>query len=85
MVFAQFYQLSTGYVAGSIPPCFDGPRVPIEACGDRAVIVLDGRRRLESQIQLAREECGKRGFVGFALLRGESFTRSRKITSFQPV
>lgn len=85
MVFAQFYQLSTGYVADSVPPRFDGPRTPIEATGDRSVIVLDGRERFASQIKLARTECAKRGYVGFALWQGPTFTRSRKITPFQSV
>lgn len=85
MIYAQFFQLSTGYVAGSVPPRFDGPRVPVEACGDRAVIILDGRRTVADNVALARSECAARGFVGFQLCRGRTFTDSRPVTAFQPV
>jgi hypothetical protein len=84
VIFASFYQLSTGYVTGSLPPRFDGQKMPIEATGDRSVIVLDGRESLASQIAVARSECAKRGYVGFVLCRGDTFTRAKPITSFQP-
>lgn len=34
MQFATFFKPSTGYVACSIPPRFDGERVPVEALLD---------------------------------------------------
>ena len=38
--FAEFYTLSTGYIAGTIPPQFGKPEL-ISATGDRSVIQID--------------------------------------------
>ncbi len=43
----QFLTLSTGYIAGSIPPKFGKPEL-IDACGDMAVFILDGRNSQET-------------------------------------
>ena len=64
MVFAEFYHL--GIITGE----------PIPACGDRAVIILDGRNRTTVHHAIAASECSKRGYIGYTLNRGESFTRS---------
>lgn len=70
MVFAEFYQ-------NSIPnPWNNFCSSPVSACGDRAVIILDGRERPASWAEVAREECKKRGFVGFTLNKGRSFSDS---------
>lgn len=39
----QYMTLSTGHVAGSNPPRFDGPKTLIDALGSDAVYPLDGR------------------------------------------
>lgn len=68
MIYAQFWHMSTGYVSGSIPPRFEeSAKRPVPACGDRSVIILDGRNSREHQIAIARQECAKRGYVGFTL------------------
>lgn len=70
--FAQFYQLSTGYVAGTIPPVFEeAHKKPIEACGDRGVIILDARLSLSNMREIAETEAHKRGYIGYSLHRGD--------------
>lgn len=77
MRYAQFFIMSTGYVPGSIPPRFDAAHVvPIEACGSDGVYILDGRYRLARCVAVARAECKRRGFVGFTIMQGETFSRS---------
>lgn len=81
MRYAQFYSESTGCVPGSIPPRFDPARAElIEACGDRAVVIIDARIRPEAAGQIAAQECAKRGFKGWRMFEGESFTRSRPVS-----
>lgn len=82
LIHAQFYQLSTGYIPGSIPPQYDDShKKPIEACGDRAVIILDGRNNSQTWHAIARAECKKRGYIGYVLRRGERFTQARDIST----
>lgn len=63
MYFAQFYQF--GAVSGK----------PIEACGDRSVIILDGRESRASHNGIALVECRARGYVGYSLHKGSGFNR----------
>lgn len=74
MKYAQFYQRSA----------LDPSQV-IEACGDRSVIILDARERHESHVHAASEACKARGYVGYSLHVGESFTRSHLVSQFVPV
>ena len=74
MLFAQFYQRSA----------LD-PAVVIEGSGDRSVIVYDARLRLADVIADARAECARRGYVGVALFKGDTFTRSRRISPVEPL
>ncbi len=53
----------------------------IEACGDRSVITLDGRYSAQTNNDIAFDECPKRGYVGWQIMQGESFTRSRPVTT----
>ena len=86
MRYIQFYQLSTGYVPGSIPPRFDeAHRKPIEATGDRSVVIVDGRVSAESVARIAEEEGVRRGYVGYRIHKGESFTRSSPISGYWPL
>lgn len=74
MIYAQFYQ--PGAVSkGEL----------FEACGDRAVVIYDARVNRNSTIADARKECKKRGYQGFALFSGASFTRSTRITKIEKV
>ena len=51
-----------------------------EACGDRAVVILDGRTKPGGYLRWADKECVKRGFDGFQCWAGDSFLRSQPIT-----
>lgn len=74
MLFAQFYNRSA-----------INPADLIEACGGRAVVIYDARVRQETNLEDAKRECVKRGFAAYALFRGDTFTRSNRVTSIQRV
>lgn len=71
MLYAQFYQQHAGKVT--------------EACGDRSVIILDARTPCGRYRDLVKAVARERGYVGFSLHRGESFTRSTCVLSYTPV
>lgn len=86
MRFAQFYKLSTGYIAGSIPPRFSPDNVkPIEALGSDGVLIIDGRLTLDNARAVAAERCKARGFIGYSIHHGETFSRSRQVAPFRSV
>ena len=59
-VYVQFYQNSTGYIAGSIPPRFsESNKKPIELCGYDGVFVLDGRNNIETMKEDAQQRLQK--------------------------
>jgi hypothetical protein len=68
MYFAQFYH--RGVVTGEL----------IEACGDRAVIVLDGRINYRRMGEVAEHECTRRGYVAWRVFKGEAFTRCTPVS-----
>lgn len=68
MRFAAFYQNPVNHGQADLSP--------IEATGDRSVIILDARENLDSQHALCVRECKARGYVGFTINRGDSFTRN---------
>lgn len=47
-----------------------------EACGDRSVVILDGREKSASHLKVGAAECRKRGFDAFQVYKGASFVRS---------
>lgn len=69
MIYAQFFQQGLGIERGKL----------VEACGDRSVVIMDGRSP-QRHAGWAREECLKRGYAGWQLFKGESFTRSRPVS-----
>lgn len=69
MFYVQFFQ--RGVMTGKI----------IEACGDRSVLILDGRQSVNTHHDIAADECRKRGYVAYQLLKGETFTRSTPDTN----
>jgi hypothetical protein len=75
MHFAAFYQNPVNYGQADLSP--------IEACGDRAVIILDGRERPATHVSIARTECAKRGYAGFTLHAGATFTRSSLVRDLE--
>lgn len=81
MFYIQFYQKSTGYIPGSIPPRFSEEYITdIEATGDRGVIIVDGRMSPDNIRAIAEREGAKRGYCAWALFKGESFTRAKKVS-----
>lgn len=68
MLYIQFYQKAVWPI---------GTDLLIEATGDRSVVILDARRRYLSGVcGIAETECVARGYEGYRLFKGESFTRS---------
>lgn len=74
--YAQFYQLSTGYISGTIPPQFGQPK-PIPACGDRAIIQIDGRLSKRAMGDIAAMECAKRGYIAWQIIAGDSLLTAK--------
>lgn len=81
MKFAQFYHPSTGWNGTD----HTGPRKLIPACGDRSVLILDGRLSLARQAMVAREACKARGYNGFSLHAGESLMREQQVRGLEVV
>lgn len=50
----------------------------IPACGDRAVIILDGRESAENRNQVAADECRRRNFLAYQIMRG-TFAQSSPV------
>lgn len=75
MYFACFYQNPVNYGQKDLSP--------IEACGDRAVLILDGRNSAQTHVDIARVECKKRGYIGFTLHMGSSFTRASNVRKLE--
>lgn len=69
MLFAQFYQ----YGAISKDKL-------IEACGDRSVVILDGRYSNKTNGEISAAECKKRGYIAWRIFKGETFTRSTAVS-----
>lgn len=68
MLYAQFYQKSA--ISDEL----------VEACGDRSVVIIDGRLSNENIGKIAEECCQQRGYLAWAIFKGESFTRSNRIS-----
>lgn len=75
MQFAEFYHPSTGWNGKD----FSGPVTLIPACGSDSVLVIDGRFSRARANAEARRVCLARGWNGYTLNAGETFTRSRVI------
>jgi hypothetical protein len=70
--FIQFYNISTGYVQGTIPPVFkESAKKPIPACGSDSIYPCDGRATLYNRIHLARKICRQRNYIGFTIEQGD--------------
>ena len=81
-VYAQFKVLSTGYIAGSIPPKFsEDAKEPIDLLGSDGVFILDGRKSLTTMINDCEVKASKlgRSILGFEIIRGTSFSDKGKI------
>ena len=79
MLYAQFYQPP---VSG---PWNDYSTDPIEACGDRAVVILGGRHNLPDNAQIAERTAIERGYVGYSISKGQTFTRSAVVKPYTSI
>ena len=70
-VYAQFFTMS----CGTWP---DSKRL-IEACGDRSVINIDARLTDCNIRQIARDECIKRKYLAWQLLKGSSLSDAKPV------
>ena len=70
MKYIQFYQRSA-----------TNPNEIIEACGDRSVVIVDGRWSNERIRDIAEVECRKRKYVAWSIFKGDTFTRSTRLCS----
>ena len=77
MRYAQFYQMSVKMPGKESKP--------VMSCGDRSVIILDTRNRIENSEALARLECQKRKYIGYSIHEGRSFTDSRQVTKYKAI
>lgn len=62
MIYAQFYHYD---LSGNL----------VEACGDRAVVIIDARLGKATIDEIAAEECKKRGYAAWAI-----FTNSVRVS-----
>lgn len=72
MYFAEFYQRD---LSGLIS----------EACGDRSVLILDGRESADKHHAHAIDWAKRHKFIGYKLCKGESFTRVEKRSGYHGV
>lgn len=79
----EYYEMSNGYIEGSIPPRFsEDARKPIPMVASDSVRYLDGRWSLQSCITAARTYANDlmRRPVGFKIMVGERLSTSRPLT-----
>lgn len=76
MYYAQFYDRAV------YPP---GTTELIEACGDRGVIILDGRMSRKNMLAESERICRQRRYLAYRIYHGETFTRSQPITKLNLV
>lgn len=73
-IYAQFYK-------PAIPTKWNNHSTRlIEGCGDRAIIQVDARLSLTSQLEVAKRVCGERSFNGFKLVKGDNLLDCKAIT-----
>ena len=70
MYFVQYFQ----------PSCIN-PAKLIEACGDRAVIILDGRNSSQTMLDIAESFGRQRKYNAYQIYKGESFTRAKPMSA----
>lgn len=64
MIFAEFYQTN---LAGKLAL----------ACGDRSIVIIDGRCSEATRHAIASHECTMRGYEAYQLRKGRGFTDSK--------
>lgn len=74
-VFAQFFNMS----CGAWPEFKEDSKRLIEACGDRSVIQVDARLTDCNIRQIAHDECIKRNYLAWQLLKGSSLSDAKTV------
>ena len=80
-VFAQFFNMS----CGTWPDFKEESKRLIEACGDRSVIQVDARLTDCNIRQIARDECIKRKYLAWQLLKGTSLLDAKPVSDITTV
>lgn len=81
MYYVEFQKMSTGYIEGTIPPQFDDAHKKlIPALGSDGVQILDGRWGRATMGRVAAQWARDRGFDGWQIWQGETFTRSEPVS-----
>lgn len=75
-VFAQFFNMS----CGTWPEFKEDSKRLIEACGDRSIISIDARLTDYNIRQIARDECIKRKYLAWQLLKGTSLSDAKPVS-----
>lgn len=73
MIYAQFFTRSAL-----------NPRNLVEACGDRGVVIFDGRCTTFHRTW-ADDECRQRGYLAWQLMRGERFSTAKPISDIETI
>ena len=58
---------------------------PIEGCGDRAIIRLDGRMSRANQELLSERVCRERGFIAWQIIQGPHLLAAVPVTKVVPL
>lgn len=80
-VYAQFFNMS----CGTWPDFKEDSKRLIEACGDRSVIQVDARLTAGNIRQIARDECIKRKYLAWQLLKGSSLLNAKPVSDIVTV
>lgn len=74
-IYAQFFTMS----CSTWPDFEEDSKRLIEACGDRSVIQLDARLADCNIRQIARDECIKRNYLAWQILKGSSLSDAKPV------
>lgn len=80
-VYAQFFNMSLG----TWPDFKEDSKRLIEACGDRSVIQVDARLTDCNIRQIARDECIKRKYLAYQVLKGNSLLNAKPVSDIVTV
>ena len=80
-VYAQFFTMS----CGTWPDFKEDSKRLIEACGDMSVIQVDARLTDCNIRQIARDECIKRKYLAWQILKGSSLSDAKPVSNITPV
>ena len=80
-VYAQFFNMSRG----TWPDFKEDSKRLIEACGDRSVIQVDARLTDCNIRQIAHDECIKRKYLAYQIMKGSSLLNAKPVSDIVTV